>query len=1123
MAIAQSKGKFPKIIETIDKKSDEIIIPYKKYELENGLTIIIHEDHSDPIVHIDVTYHVGSAREVPGRSGFAHFFEHMMFQGSENVADEEHFKIIQGAGGEMNGTTNKDRTNYFETLPSNYLEIALWLEADRMGFLLDAVTQEKFEVQRATVKNEREQNYDNRPYGLVWEKISQAMYPEGHAYSWPTIGYIDELNEATLIDLKNFFLMWYGPNNATLTVAGDVSTDEVLLLAQKYFGPINRGIEIPKIQKLNFLLDEDRYISYEDNIRFPMIQLVFPTIPARHEDEAPLDVLSHILGGNKNSIFYKNFDKTQKALQSTVYHPCSELHGNMHFVVIPFPGKSLSEMEILIRNSIYELSEIGINEEEVNRYKASKEAEFIFQLESVKGKASILASYQTYTQNPNYINEDIKRYQNVTAKDVERVFKEYILNKHAVILSVVPKNQQSLVAKPNNFTNRNVVKTGIDFSEENITYKKPKDNFDRSIKPKNGESPSIKIPEYWTKKLNNNLKIIGTYSDEIPAVGIQISIPIGHRNETLQNSGIASLLAELMNESTLNYSVEEITQQLETLGSELYVSSSKENITIFLKSLYKHIDSSISLLKEVMFNPGFYKDDFNRLKKSQIESIENQKTNASTIANNIFTKLIYGEKHIYATPTIGTLESIKKITLEDVKNYYQNNFSPKNAKVVIVGNLEESTTLSKLNFLNDWNGKKVLYPEQQQSPVISKTKIYLCNKKDAPQSEIRIGYLTNLPYDVTGEYYKSVIMNYQLGGNFNSRINSNLREEKGLTYGAFSYFNSTKEPGPFIARASVKGESTDLAISEFMREISNYNHYGINEEELKYTKTSIGQNEALKYETLNQKTRFLKRILSYNLSSNYLDIQNKILNKISKKEINELASKFLNYNQMVIVVVGDSANIYPQLQKLSYDIIMVNEKGEEFLSSDNIIEMNSKVNQKETFVINKTKEEKILSEPTAITNANSVEEAFRIAANKLGYSKNKIFIFNGNKYTTEHKNIKPIKELDLSTFDINDFFIVEELFFQENSSTLNENQKNILNIIANKIRASLKNYYVKGICSNGENNALSSDRAKTVLDILHSNGATNIFLSNETEKKISIFKDNIALKLNRNIVFTIKE
>ena len=265
-----------KLVEKIEKAESGISIPYEKYVLDNGLQIIIHEDHSDPIVHVDVTYHVGSAREEPLRSGFAHFFEHMMFQGSDNVADEEHFKTVSESGGTLNGTTNKDRTNYFETLPSNQLERALWLEADRMGFLLDAVTQEKFEVQRATVKNERGQSYDNRPYGLVGEKVMQAQYPQDHPYHWPTIGYLEDLDAAELDDLKRFFLRWYGPNNAALTVAGDVNPSEVLELAKKYYGSIPRGAEVENQSVERSVLDEDRYISYGDNIRFPLLQFILP-------------------------------------------------------------------------------------------------------------------------------------------------------------------------------------------------------------------------------------------------------------------------------------------------------------------------------------------------------------------------------------------------------------------------------------------------------------------------------------------------------------------------------------------------------------------------------------------------------------------------------------------------------------------------------------------------------------------------------------------------------------------------------------------------------------------------------------------------------------------------------
>lgn len=917
-----------KLVEKVNRKGSETIIPYEKYVLPNGLTVIVHEDHSDPIAHVDITYHVGSAREEVGKSGFAHFFEHMMFQGSDNVGDEAHFKIISEAGGTLNGSTNRDRTNYYQTVPSNQLETVLWLEADRMGFLLDAVTQKKFEIQRATVKNERGQNYDNRPYGLVYEKTAAALYPYGHPYSWTTIGYLEDLNRGDVNDLKNFFLRWYGPNNATLTVGGDVTPAQVLKLAEKYFGPIQRGPEVQNMKLPAPVLTKDRYVSYEDNVRFPLLQVTFPTVPLFHPDEVPLDLLAEILGKGKNSILYQNLVKTQKAIQASASNPCSELSGEFSITVLPFPTQTLADMEKLVREALAEFEKTGVSDDALARFKMSYETGEYDVLSSVSGKTSALANYQTLTGNPNQLPNDLKRYKAVTREDVMRVYNKYIKGKNAVILSVVPKGKADAVAKPNDFT---VDASGYVAPKDQysgLTYTKAKDNFDRKQRPASGPNPVINVPPYWTDKAGNGIKVIGAKNDEVPMVAMLFSVKGGHKLEAKDpgKAGIASITAAMLNEASQKYSSEEISSQLEKLGSTISFYSGSDRINISVQGLTKNIDQTLALLEERMLHPKFDQVDFDRIKKQTLEAIANQSTQAPVVANNVYNKLLYGENNIMAIPVAGTAASVGSITLDDVKKFYNDNFSPSVTDVVIVGDVDQSFIMPKLAFLSKWAAKPVQLPAEVKPAAIEKTRIYLVNKDKAAQSEIRIGYIA-LPYDATGEYYKAGLMNYILGGAFNSRINLNLREDKGYTYGAGSGFSGTEVAGPYTASAGVRTNVSDSSVVEFMKEIKRYKEQGITAEELTFVKSAIGQSDARKYETAFQKAAFLNNIIRYNLDKNFVAKQNEILKNMTREEINALAAKHLPVDNMHIVIVGDKEAIKPGLEKLGYEVIEVDNDG----------------------------------------------------------------------------------------------------------------------------------------------------------------------------------------------------
>ena len=921
-----------KLVEKIEKKGSEIIIPYEKYELPNGLTIIIHEDHSDPIVYVDMTYHVGSAREEIGKSGFAHFFEHMMFEGSDHVAKGQHFKVVTEAGGTLNGSTNSDRTNYFETVPSNQLEKMLWLESDRMGFLLDAVTQEKFDNQRSTVKNERGQNYDNRPYGLIGEFASKNLYPYGHPYSWLTIGYVEDLNRVSVNDLKNFFLRWYGPNNATLTVSGDVKTAEVIKLAEKYFSAIPKCPKVEKTVLPSVVVDADRYASYTDNYaRLPQLSKVYPTVPNYDKDMAPLACLAQILGQGKTSILYQELVKSKKALNANAFSRLSELAGEFSFSVSPFPGKSLASMDSLIKNALLAFEKRGVTDEDIVKFKGGIEAQYINQLQSVQGKGSSLAAFQTLVGNPNMIGKLLDMYNAVTKEDVWRVYTEYIKDKHSVTISVLTKGQDKdkMVAAPDNYKIDSSNYTKPNYGYEGLVYTKGKDNFDRSKLPGNGPNPVVKVPPFWKKDWPNGIKMIGTQNTELPTVTLSISIPGGHLAQATDTSkiGLAGMVADMLSEETKKYTAEQMSVELQKLGSTIGVSSDLNSMNFTVQCLKKNLDKTLALLEERILNPSFTAETFDRLQKQALEGFKRAKSQPATVASTVYDKLNAGSDNIWGMSPNGTEYTIKNLKLKDVQDYYDNYITSQGTKVVVVGDIIQSEIEPKLAFLNKLPNKKITLPKPGPTPVIDKTKIFLVDIPKAAQTEFRVGYVTGLKYDATGEYYKSSLMNYVLGGSFNSHLNMNLREDKGWTYGARSSFNGDEYNGTYTFSSGIRADATDSALIETMKDIKNYALTGITDDELQFTKNAIGQSDALRYETGIQKANFIRRILDYNLPGNYVEKQNKLLTAMTKAEINALAKKWLVADKMNILLVGDKAKILPGIQKLGYDIIELDVDG----------------------------------------------------------------------------------------------------------------------------------------------------------------------------------------------------
>ncbi|SHO55359.1 M16 family metallopeptidase [Vibrio quintilis] len=908
-------------LETQYEHPGKVSIPYSKYRLKNGLTVILSPDHSDPLVHVDITYHVGSAREVPGRTGFAHFFEHMMFQGSKHVGDQEHSRLITEAGGSMNGSTNRDRTNYYETVPANQLEKVLWLESDRMGFLLDAISQRKFEIQRDTVKNERAQNYDNRPYGLIWEKMGEAMFPADHPYSWQTIGYVKDLDPVDVNDLKAFFLRWYGPNNAVLTIGGDLNETQTLAWIQKYFGSIPSGPAVDMPKKRPVTLKSDRFVTMEDRIQQPMVVIGWPTEYLGAKSQTSLDVLAQVLGKGSNSLLYQGLVKTQKAVSAGAFQRCGELSCTFYMYAISgSEGKnSLHALYDDMLSIAEKLGHDGVVSERLDEIKGMSKADAIFALQSVDGKVSQLAANQTFFRQPDRMQEEIQNIEAVSPQSIHDVLSRYILNHHKVTLSVVPHGKKRLAVQRASFNapeHQSAVHHKI--SEEDLQYRQVKDNFDRSVMPAVASPVNAKLPQLYSSYFDNGIEVMGTETDETPTVLITIRFPAGNRYVETGKEGLAELTASLMEEGTTNHSSESILSELDKLGSTLSVSAGSYTTSISISALSKNLEPTLAIVDDVLLHPRFAKSDFNRLKNQMIQGTIYQHQKLSWLASQATRQVLFGHS-VFSRVSDGTQSSISGLTLEDVRNFYHHHYTPHGAQVVVVGDISEREAVKSLSFLSHWKGDVAPLLDPQFVSSDGAQKIYLVDKPGASQSIVRF-VRQGMPFDATGEQFLMQLTNFNLAGNFNSRMNQNLRENKGYTYGMHGYVSGNRETGAIIFSAPVRRDATVGAIKEIRKELKQFGKEGLSEQEMKFMRLAVGQQEALAYETPSQKADLIAGIMTYSLDNDYLQQRNRMISDVKRSVLNRLAKKWFNPDDYQIIVVGDMKQLKPQLEKLNLPV-----------------------------------------------------------------------------------------------------------------------------------------------------------------------------------------------------------
>lgn len=874
----------------------------EKYTLPNGLQVILHEDHKLPVVNVNLWYHVGSKNEEAGRTGFAHLFEHMMFQGSKHV-DGEYLTMVERAGanlreGGVNGTTNNDRTNYFETVPSESLEYALWLESDRMGFLLDKLTPESFENQQNVVKNEKRQG-ENAPYGRWYDVLNESMFPAGHPYSWPVIGSMDDLTAATVDDVKQFFRTYYTPNNATLTLVGDFQPAKAKALIEKYFGPIAPGpaLERPKLWTPS--LNGEKRVVVADRVPLQRLSIAYPGVAYFQPGEADLDIASQVLAGGKNSRLYKAlvYDR-QLAANVNVYNITFEIAGMVVVDVIARPGSSLDEIESIVDAEIAKFAKDGPTAEEVAAAKIKIETQFVAGLEQIGGfggKADIINRYNTFLGSPDFLAKDVERYRAASPTSVRDTTNRVMNTKNRLILTVTPET------------------SGRPETAE----------FDRTKVPAFGKRDPFQPSAPTTRTLANGLQVMVVERHDIPTVSAQFVTKSGSVADPVDKSGTAFLTAAMLDEGTTTRSALDISNELDKLGATLGTNAGTESSVVTAQVLSRNIKPLMTILADVVLHPAFPAADLERQRKQRLDAIAQAMEDPGALAANTFPKLVYGEAHPYGRQVGGDAASVAAIKDTDLKAFHETRYKPNNSALILVGDItiDQATKLAE-EFFGSWAKGTVPAVQIPAPKTPTENVVYLIDRQDAPQSQIRIG---SLGINRTSpDYYGVDLMNTILGGYFSGRLNLNLREDKGYSYGAFSGFNERSTYGHWSASAGVQTNTTKESLVEFERELRGIaGERPITAQELADAKANLVRGYAQQFETNAQVAGEISTLFVYGLPLDSLGKYESAIDALTPEQVAAMAKKYVDASKTVILVVGDRSKIEEGVRSLNLGKVVV--------------------------------------------------------------------------------------------------------------------------------------------------------------------------------------------------------